>query len=279
MVLKREAVGASAERTRSYDWRDVSLYALAVGAGTDDLGYLLDRPEPKVLPTYGVIPAFDPVFDVIKETQANLVQLLHTAQRTELVRPFPSHGQMRTRASLRGLWDMKIGATALVDTETEVNGELCSRTTWELLLRGEGGFGGERPPARLKAKPPKGAGPLFEVSVPTRPDQALLYRLTGDVNPIHADPAVAAQAGFDRPILHGLCSYGVAGRVALKALAGDDPGRFVALEARFSKVVFPGDTLVVAGYALAEPGTAAITVTVAERGEQAIASAKLTYRP
>lgn len=278
MVLKREAVGASAERSQSYDWRDVALYALALGAGTDDLGYVLDDPKPKVLPTYGVIPAFDPVFDVIRETGADIVQLLHTAQKTEQVKPFPSQGEARTRATLRGLWDMKIGAAALVDTETEVAGELCSRTTWELLLRGEGGFGGERMPARLRTKQPKDTSPLFEVKVPTSRDQALLYRLTGDVNPIHANPAVAAEAGFDRPILHGLCTYGIAARVALKALVGDDPARFVTFEARFSKPVLPGDTLVVAGYPLPEAGTVAITVTAAERAEQAIGSAKLTYR-
>jgi acyl dehydratase len=259
-----------------YDWRDAALYALALGAGEHDLDYLLDQPALKVLPTFGVLPAFEPVFDAMRRTGADLVQLLHTGQRTELVRPLPRQGALRTSALVRGLWDMKVGALAIVDTETEVNGELACRTSWQLLLRGAGGFGGERPPQGLRTKPPKDTPPDFEISVPTRRDQALLYRLTGDINPIHADPAVAKQAGFDRPILHGLCTYGIAARIALKALAGDDPARFKAFDARFAKVVMPGDTLIVRGYKLGA-GKAAITVTIEQSGEQAIGNAQFDY--
>ncbi len=259
-----------------YGWRDAALYALALGAGEHDLAYLLDQPAMKVLPTYGVLPAFEPVFDAMRRTGADLVQLLHTAQRTELIRPLPAQGTLRTSALVRGLWDMKVGALAVVDTETEVNGELACRTSWQLLLRGAGGFGGERPPQGLRTKPPKEQAPDFEITVPTRRDQALLYRLTGDINPIHANPEVAKQAGFDRPILHGLCTYGIAARIALKAIAGDEPGRFKAFEVRFAKVVMPGDTLIVRGYKL-EPGRAAITVTIEESGEQAIANAQFDY--
>lgn len=255
-----------------YGWRDAVLYALALGAGDTDLAYVLDQPAPKVLPTYGVLPAFEPVFDAMRRTGADLVQLLHTAQRTELIRPLPAQGILRTTAIVRGIWDMKVGALAVVDTESEVDGELACRTSWQLLLRGAGGFGGERPPQGLRTKPPKDAAPDFEIEVPTSRSQALLYRLTGDINPIHADPAVAKQAGFERPILHGLCTYGIAARVALKALAGDEPARFKAFEARFAKVVMPGDTLIVRGYRLA-PGQAAITVTIAQGGEQAIGNA------
>jgi acyl dehydratase len=144
-------------------------------------------------------------------------------------------------------------------------------------LRGEGGFGGERPPQGLRTKPPKDQAPLFETAIATSESQALLYRLTGDINPIHANPEVARMAGFDRPILHGLCTYGIGARAALKALAGDDPARFRAFEARFAKPVMPGDTLIVRGYQLAEPGQAAITVSVEASGEQAIASALFEY--
>jgi len=262
-----------------YDWREVALYALALGGGTDDLAFVLDQPPPQVLPTYGVIPAFEPVFAAMRRTGADLVQLLHTAQRTELLAPFPARGTLRTTATIRGIWDMKVGALAFVDTETEVDGTPACRTTWQLLLRGEGGFGGERPPAGLRAKPPKDAAPDFEVEVQTSRNQALLYRLTGDVNPIHSHPEVAKLAGFERPILHGLCSYGIAGRVALKALAGGEPARFRALETRFAKVVMPGDTLVVRGYRLEQPGQAALTVTIEESGEQAIANALFEFVP
>jgi acyl dehydratase len=280
MTLDLGTVGReSAPALREYDWRDTALYAVGLGAGTADLPYLLEDPPPKVLPTFGVIPAFEPVFDVLGETGGNMVTLLHSAQRTELLKPFPARGKMTTSAKIRGIWDMKIGALMIIDTETEVNGEPTARTSWHLLLRGEGGFGGERPPALLRVKPPRGAEPLFSVEVPTAENQALLYRLNGDVNPIHAVPEVAAEAGFDRPILHGLCFYGIAGRAALRELAGDDPARFKALEARFAKVVMPGDTLVVKGFALDEPGRAAFTVTVAESGDVAIANGLFEYEP
>jgi hypothetical protein len=173
---------------RAYGWQDVALYALALGAGTDDLDYVLD-PAPRVLPTWGVIPAFEPVFEAARRTGGDLVQLLHTGQRTELLRPFPPRGEMRTSARIAGIWDMKIGAAVQVDTETEVDGTPACRTSWQMLIRGAGGFGGERPPQSLRTRPPKDQAPAFEVEVPTARSQALLYRLTGDINPIHARPA------------------------------------------------------------------------------------------
>jgi acyl dehydratase len=261
-----------------YNWRDVALYAIGLGAGVGDLGYLLDNPPPKVLPTYGVVPAFVPVFKALEMTGGNLVTLLHSAQRTELARPFPPEGEMHTTAEIQGIWDMKIGALMAIRTETQVDGETVARTTWTLLLRGEGGFGGARPPKLLTTRPPKDTEPAFRVEVSTGENQALLYRLNGDTNPIHSDPKVAKEAGFDRPILHGLCSYGVAARVALKELAGDDPRRFVALEARFAKVVMPGDTLVVEGWPLEEPGKASITVTVKESEDKSIANCLFEYK-
>jgi acyl dehydratase len=279
MTIDFSSVGAQiTPRERRYDWRDTALYALALGAGTEDLAYVLDDPPPRVLPTYGVIPAFEPVFDAMRKTGGDLVQLLHTGQRTELLRPLPPAGLMRTRSTLRGLWDMKLGALAIVDTETDVDGEPAVRTSWQLLLRGAGGFGGERPPQGLRTKPGKDQRPDFELRVPTSRDQALLYRLTGDVNPIHARPEIAKLAGFERPILHGLCTYGIAARAALKLLAGDDPARFIAFDARFAKVVMPGDALLVRGYRLEQPGQAAITVTVEHSGEQAIGNALFEYR-
>lgn len=268
------SVGPISQR---YDWRDVALYALALGAGTDDLGFVLDNPPPHVLPTFGVLPAFAPMFQAMSRTGADLVQLLHSGQRTELVKPFPASGEMATTARIDGIWDMKIGALCHVSTETKVDGVLCAKTSWQLLLRGEGGFKGDRPPPLLRTKPPEGKSPDFAVEVPTSRNQALLYRLTGDVNPIHSNPEVAKQAGFDRPILHGLCFYGIGGRIALRELAGNDPARFIAFDARFTKVVMPGDTLVVEGWVL-EPGKAAITVTVKETGDKAIANGLFEYR-
>lgn len=259
-----------------YTWRDTALYALGLSAGTQDLKYVLDDPPPAVLPTYGVVPAFQPVFSALAKTGGNLVTLLHSSQRTEHVRPLPAEGTAETTAHIAGIWDMKIGALAQIDTRTSVNGELCAKTSWSLLLRGEGGFGGPRPPKLLRTSPPKDADPAFSVRVPTTENQALLYRLSGDTNPIHSHPEVAKDAGFEKPILHGLCFYGIAARVALKGLAGDDPDRFRAFEARFAKTVTPGQTLLVEGWPL-EPGRAAVTVTVIETGEKAIANAVFEY--
>lgn len=280
MTIDLSAVGKTTGPViTTYNWRDTALYAIGLGAGVDDLGYVLDNPPPKVVPTYGVLPAFRPVFDLLEQTGGNLVTLLHSAQRTEQLRPFPAAGEMSTTATIKGIWDMKIGAMVSVETMTQVNGEDTARTEWQLLMRGEGGFGGPRPPKLLRTKPPVEASPLFSVEVPTSINQALLYRLNGDVNPIHSHPEVAKEAGFDRPILHGLCFYGIAARVAVKELLGDDPARFASLEARFAKVVMPGDTLVVEGYALDTPGHAAVTVTVKESGDKAIANAELVYQP
>jgi acyl dehydratase len=279
MALDFSCVGQTVTPVVSrYDWRDIALYALALGAGENDLAFVLD-PTPKVLPTYGVIPAIKPVFEAAGKTGGDLFQLLHTQQRTELVRPWPAQGEISTTAKIRGIWDMKVGAVFVVDTETAVDGELASRTSWQLLLRGEGGFGGERPPAGIRTRAPKDRAPDFEAEVPTSRNQALLYRLTGDINPIHSHPEVAKIAGFDRPILHGLCTYGIGARLALKHLGGDEPARFKAFEAKFSKVVFPGDTLIVRGYKLDTPGQAAVTVTVKESGEDAIANALFEYEP
>ncbi len=261
-----------------YDWRDVALYAIGLGAGTEDLDYLLDDPGTKVVPTFGVIPAFEPVSRALEIVGGNMVKLLHSGEKTELIRPFPPEGEMRTTVEIKGIWDMKIGALTHIESETEVGGEVVTRTTWQLLLRGEGGFKGPRPPKLLRVVPPEDKEPTFRAEVPTSRNQALLYRLNGDVNPIHARPEVAKEAGFDRPILHGLCSYGIAARAALKALAGDDPARFHAFEARFAKPVMPGDTLVVEGWTFEEGAKAAITVTVKETGEKAISNALFEFK-
>lgn len=276
MALHLDAVGQKlGPFEQAYSWKDVALYALSVGADESALSFLLE-PSPKVLPTWGVIPAFTPVFAALEKTGGDLVQLLHSAQRTELIKPFPAHGVMSTTAEVKGIWDMRVGAFINIETLTSVDGALHVRTLWSLLIRGAGGFESARPPSLLRTRAPKDTAPTFTAKWQTSPTQALLYRLTGDVNPIHAKPEVAKAAGFERPILHGLCFYGCAGRVALDALCGGDPARFKSFEARFTAPVLPGQTLVVDGWVL-EPGKAALTVTVQETGEHAIANGLFEY--
>lgn len=276
MAMNLGSVGTSlGPFQHGYGWKDVALYALALGAGPDESGFLLE-PSPHVLPTFAVIPALEPVFAALRVTGGDLLKLLHTAQRTELVKPLPAEALVSTTAHVQGIWDMRIGAVVNIETRSSIGGELYARTLWSLLIQGEGGFESERPPAGLRAKPPKDASPDFAVEWTTSPAQALLYRLTGDLNPIHARPEVAQAAGLPGPVLHGLCSYGFAARVALRELAGNEPGRMRAFEARFSRPVLPGQKLLVEGYRLT-PGTAAITVRVQDTAELAIANALFEY--
>ena len=276
MTLNLGAIGTTVGPfDHAYTWKDVALYALAVGAGPTDLDYLLE-PAPKVLPTWAVIPALIPVFEALGETGGDLLKLLHTGQRTELRRPFPPAGVVSTTAQVKGIWDMRVGAVINIETRSSIGSELVATTLWSLLIQGETGFPSERPPPGLRVRPPKGESPAFSVPWQTSPAQALLYRLTGDLNPIHARPEVAAAAGLPAPILHGLCAYGFAARIALKELAGDDPGRLRTFEVRFSRPVLPGQTLLVQGYRLA-PGSAALTVGIQETSELAIGNALFEY--
>lgn len=275
MALNLGAIGTTVGPfEHAYSWKDVALYALALGAGPEDSVLLLE-PAPRVLPTFSVIPAFVPVFAALRETGGDLLKLLHTAQRTELLKPLPSEAIFTTTGHIQGIWDMRIGALINIETRSSIGSELYARTLWSLLIQGESGFPSERPPAGLRTKP-KDSAPVASVSWATSPAQALLYRLTGDLNPIHARPEVAQAAGLPGPILHGLCSYGFAARVALRALCDNDPSRMRSFEARFSRPVLPGQTLRAECHVL-RPGSAAVTVRVQETNELAIANAQFDY--
>jgi acyl dehydratase len=171
---------------------------------------------------------------------------VHGEQAIELHGPIPVEGTVRTTGRITGIYDKGSGAviateSTSVDAQT---GEPRFTTRSSAFIRGEGGFGGDRGPSGPKnVAPDRDADHV--VSYETRADQALLYRLSGDRNPLHSDPEFAKMAGFDRPILHGLCTYGFTGRALLHSLCGSDPARFRSMEARFSKPVFPGDTLTV----------------------------------
>lgn len=276
MSLNLDAVGRSVGPfEHSYEWQDVVLYALALGTGSDKLDYLLD-PAPKVLPTFGVIPAFKPVFAALELTGLSMTRLLHSAQLTEQQKPWPARGVVSTVATILGISDMRVGALVQIETRSSLAGEQVARTVWSLLVAGVGPFESAKPPPLLRTKPPRGAAPDFREVCATHSTQALLYRLTGDVNPIHAHPEAARAAGLEQPILHGLCTYGFAARSGVAALCGDDPLRFRSFEARFTKPVLPGQTLEIEGFVLA-PGEAAITVKVSETGELAIGNGLFLY--
>ncbi len=237
-----------------YTERDVSLYALSVGAAADPLdpGELKFVYELNMhftpLPTIALIFPFA-VFRQITDVPGltfNPMMLLHGEQFMELKRPLSATATITNHAHISAVYDKGKGAVIVTDIHCvdEFGAEVAFNQS-TIFIRGLGGFGGERGPSFGKLNLPPDRKPDAVSSQLTRPDQALLYRLSsGDPNPLHADPQMAAFGGFDRPILHGLCTVGFAGRAVLKHFAGNDPARFKSIKVRFSKHVFPGETIV-----------------------------------
>jgi acyl dehydratase len=201
----------------------------------------------------------------------NPMMILHGEQRIELHAPIPPEGTITTTPTIKAMYDKGKGALVVVETESvDAKGRLLFRNTSGIFARGEGGFGGDRGPSGVKNVVPN-RKPDRSIAFETRPDQALLYRLSGDMNPLHADPDFARMAGFDRPILHGLCTFGFAGRAVLRAWCDDDPARLRSFEVRFSGVVFPGETITTDMWQVG-PGQIVLTART-ERGEAVLSSA------
>lgn len=251
MTLDLGLVGVESQPAeRSWTSTDALLYALGVGAGFGDplqeLEFTTENSEgieQQVLPTFGVLLSqagrrrrlgdFDPAM------------LVHAEQGITLHRPLPVAGTARTTSTVTGIYDK--GSGALVATEAvaldAATGDPLLTTRSSMFIRGEGGFGGDRGGARSWQLPDD--PPDHRVTYETRPEQALLYRLSGDRNPLHADPEFATRGGFARPILHGLCTYGFTGRALLHTLCDSDPARFRSMDGRFSAPVTPGQSLTV----------------------------------
>ena len=229
---------------------DIQLYHLGLGAGADpmdrrELRYLVDD-TPQVLPTFGNVAA---TFHATKPPTVQfpgidieLSKVLHASERVEVPAPLPPSGSARAVTRFTDIWDK--GKAAVIWSETTVSapdGTLLWTQRRSIFARGEGGFGGERGPSSSDAAPDR--SPDLEVEVPILPQQALLYRLCGDRNPLHSDPEFAAAAGFPQPILHGLCTYGMTCKAITDALLDGDAGAVAAYGARFSGVAYPGETL------------------------------------
>jgi acyl dehydratase len=279
MPLDLSIVGKPSPRTIfEYTWRDVVLYALGVGAKKEELDFLYEGRGPKVLPSFAVVSKFAPMLALLGKTGGNLAMVVHGAERVQLHGPMAPAGKLSTSATIRGIYDMKKFAQVLVDTRAEdAEGRVVAETTSSILIRGEGSFGGAPPPKEAPpAEKPKAAAPTFLVEEATSPEQSLLYRLSGDSNPLHADPDFARAVGFERgPILHGLCTFGFMVRHVAKALCGGDATRVRAFEAQFRRPVWPGETLVTEGW-LVRPDAVALQVRVRERDEVVIAGAWAT---
>jgi acyl dehydratase len=260
--------------THTYTERDVMLYALGIGAGTDELQFTYER-DLKVLPTFGVIPAFPAMFSLGPVMQVNPMMILHGEQRIELYAPIPTRGTLTTTPTVRAVYDKTKGALIIVDAETvDDKGTVIFKNTFGTFARGAGGFGGDRGPSGPRNVPPD-RRPDAVVELTTLPQQALLYRLSGDMNPLHADPDFAKMGGFDRPILHGLCTFGHVGRAVLRTYCGNDPARLQALDVRFAGVVFPGETIVTEMWKIAG-SELIVQARTKERGEVVISAAAAT---
>jgi len=258
---------------REWNFRQCLLYALGVGAGVDELDFTTNKAQ-KVLPTFAVIVGGGGV--PLREIGTfNPVMLVHGEQAIELLAPLPTDGRVTSQGRIAAIYDK--GSGAVIETESESrdskSGDVLLRTRSSIFLRGEGGFGGERGPSGPKNVPPERA-PDHSVTYATREDQALLYRLSGDFNPLHSDPDFAARAGFPKPILHGLCTYGFTGRALLHALCGSDPARFKSMEGRFAKPVFPGQSLTVQMWV---DGQTALFQTVNDAGDVVLSQGRCTF--
>ena len=279
MSLNFDLVGVDSEPAlKSWTTADVLLYALGVGAGQADplaeLEFTTENSvgvQTKVLPTFGnmitgggrgrSLGDFDPA------------ALVHAEQAFTLHRPLPTAGTSRSVSRVAGIYDK--GTAALIVTESTAvdaaTGEPLVTARGSIFIRGEGGFGGDRGPGQDWAMP--SGAPDEQVTYRTRPDQALLYRLTGDRNPLHSDPKFAARGGFTRPILHGMCTYGYTGRALLHAVCGSEPARFQSMEGRFTRPVIPGDELTVSVWA--DGGTAYFRTT--SNGVPVLDRGRLTF--
>lgn len=256
MPMNLDAVGAVSQPAKhSWTSKDSLLYALGVGAGqTDPTGFELEfttensqNVTQRVLPTMPVVLGMGGGPGLPSWGQFDFRMLLHGEQGVTVHGPLPPDGEVSTVSTIVGIYDKGKAAVVRLSAESTYtdSGKPAFTTRFAAFIRGEGGFGESR--GAEIADPPKmpDSKPDHEVTYATRPDQALLYRLSGDRNPLHSDPEIAKFAGFDRPILHGLCTYGVTGRALLHGLCDSDVTKFGSMDARFSKPVMPGDTLTV----------------------------------
>jgi acyl dehydratase len=244
-----EILSATSEGQKS-SWtnKDTLIYALGVGMcadpmNRDELPFVYEK-DLKAVPTMaGVVGRGGAGMAGV-----NFLMLVDGERKIEFHKPMAVEGDVVSSSRVVGAWDKGPGKGAVITTETQIRdaatNDLLLTVTGSVFARGDGGFGG---PSEGQPEPhavPTRA-PDMSVDIPTRPDQALIYRLTGDRNPLHCDPDVAKRAGFPRPILHGMCTYGITCRAVLQTYAGYDPSKFKSHQARFSSPVFPGETVTV----------------------------------
>jgi acyl dehydratase len=238
------------EIEHSYRAKDSVLYALGLGFGADPM----DRDQLRfvyeeglqALPTMATVLAYPGQFAKNPESGIDWKRVVHGEQSVVIHKPLPAAATVVGRTVIEEIIDKGAGKGALLYSRREVrdmeSGDLLASLRSTSFLRGDGGFGGPSGPTRPVHALPERA-PDLVCDIATLPQAALIYRLSGDYNPLHADPEIATAAGFPRPILHGLCTFGVAGHALLRTLCAYDPARLRRMEARFSAPVFPGETV------------------------------------
>ena len=269
MPLNPAAVGTTSEPAEfSWTSKDALLYAVSIGAGEDELAFTTEN-------TAGVDQVVFPTFPVVMGYGAggrgvmadigsfNPAMLVHGQQAVTLHRPIPPSGTATVTSKLTDMFDKGKAAVVVTANDVVMDGEPLYSTRMSAFIRGEGGWGGDRGPSGPQNEPPDRA-PDHEITYQTSPDQAFLYRLNGDRNPLHTDPSFAAAGGFPKPILHGLCSYGFTGRGLLHLLCDSDPSKFHHIEARFASPVMPGEALTVKAWETGA-GEAVFTTSVGDR--------------
>ena len=242
------------EVTQTYTEADTILYALGLGFGQDpmdaqQLAYVYEK-DLRALPMMACVLAHPRAALYAANTGIDWPRVVHGEQSIRLHRPLPVAGTVRGKSRIVEIVDKGAGRGAIVSMQRDIvdaaDGALLASVTQATFCRGDGGFGGP-PRAAVTQSPPVPAmperAPDFVCDLATRPEAALIYRLSGDFNPLHADPDFAKAAGFPRPILHGLASFGIAGHALLRTVCGDDPARLRAMAGRFSAPVFPGETI------------------------------------
>jgi acyl dehydratase len=278
-VTPARALGAELDPARrSYTVDEVILYQLGLGAGgrpTDaqELRYVYES-DLVVLPTFGTLLPLELVLQIpeVDGLDFDLALLLHGEQDISMVRPLPTNGTVTTTGRIAEIWDKGKAALVVLETETADDDGPIMTSRISAFLRGEGGFGGERGP--VTGVPAPDRTPDAVLHTPTLPQQALIYRLTGDKNPLHADPAFAARGGFDRPILHGLATYGIVCRTVVDSLLDGDVTRVGRYMTRFAGSVFPGETIVTSVWR--EGDRLLLSATTQERGEPVLSNGFIT---
>jgi len=263
-----------------WEWnsKDTMLYALGVGCVPDkELDFVYEGKGPKVLPTYGVIAGMMSMGGMMGKIEMDLATLLHGEQSIIQHRPLPADAKVQTYGKISEIWDK--GKAAVVGVEGVVedkDGPICT-TKATVFLRGQGGFGGERGPSSEGLNVPPEREPDVVIEDNTLPQQGAIYRLSGDRNPIHIDPAFAQMAGYEGPFLHGLCTYGIVGRAILHGLCGSDPARFGSFEARFADQVWPGDQVITKMWIIGEGE--AIVQAETQKGNVVLSKSRATFKP